>query len=265
MNVFLSWSGSLSQQLAHVLFDWLPLVINAADPWMSTESIGKGKRWSAELNQTMDQVKFGIVCVTRENIHADWLIFEAGALAKRLEDCCCPYLLNLKTTDLPEGPLSQLQMTVANKEDTWRLVKTLNKALENPIRTETALLKSFERWWPELNSALEKLIKADASKVDSQPDAQIARTVENMVEEILDIVRDLSRQTSALASSSDSNQDLRTLLLEAASSEWSPKTLADLLSPRNTDPLRSLLLVNRFQNNLREKKNKGKTEEDSRG
>jgi hypothetical protein len=48
VQVFLSWSGEHSNAVAQLQADWLPQVIQAAEPFIST-TIEKGRRWSGEI------------------------------------------------------------------------------------------------------------------------------------------------------------------------------------------------------------------------
>jgi hypothetical protein len=83
-KVFISWSGEPSRSIARALHDWLPTVAQHVRPWMSDQEIGTGRRWNEEIAKALDDTDFGIVCVTAQNQHAPWLMFEAGGLAKRL-------------------------------------------------------------------------------------------------------------------------------------------------------------------------------------
>lgn len=78
MRVFISWSKQISQDLALILYRWLPDVINRLEPWMSSEDISKGQRWGTEVGAGPDDTSQGIICVTRENMKEPWLSFEAG-------------------------------------------------------------------------------------------------------------------------------------------------------------------------------------------
>lgn len=44
MKVFLSWSGERSRLVATALHEWLPQVINAVEPFISS-NIDAGARW----------------------------------------------------------------------------------------------------------------------------------------------------------------------------------------------------------------------------
>jgi len=182
MKVFISWSGPRSEALAEVLRLWLNDVIQVLDPWISSQDIDKGRRWDAEIASELGQSNVGIICLTRENITSPWILFEAGALAKSLDkSLVCPYLLDLKPTELT-GPLAQFQVTVANEEDTCKLLRTINKALGENARSAEQLDKAFTKWWPELKTAIDAIPKT------SSPAKQL-RSDRDLLEEMLSLIR----------------------------------------------------------------------------
>ena len=116
MKVFLSWSGEISHKVAMVFRDWLPSVIQEIEPYVSSEDIDKGARWSTDIAKELENSTFGILCVTRDNIIAPWLNFEAGALSKTMDKSfVSPFLFDIKRSEV-NGPILQFQSTVFEKE-----------------------------------------------------------------------------------------------------------------------------------------------------
>jgi len=185
MKVFLSWSGERSQAIAEALRDWLPKVIQAVQPWMSAVDIERGARWSSDIATELSQTSFGVLCLTPENLNAAWIHFEAGALSKTLEKSfVCPYLFDLEPADL-KGPLVQFNAAKADKEDTRKLVLTINDAQEAPLPT-TTIEESFEVWWPKLEERLNSLPFPQLQVKHERPEREI-------LEEILELVREQVR------------------------------------------------------------------------
>ena len=189
MNVFISWSSERSRAVAEALRDWLPTVIQAVKPWISAKDIEKGTRWRVELAEQLDDTNAGIVCVTKDNQHAPWLLFEAGAISKSVDQSFVwTYLLDLSPTDVKE-PLSQFQHTEATEDDTRQLVKTINGALGERALSEHVLKDAFDTYWPRLE---EKLKGIPEPKGTIEP----PREDRDMLEEILNTVRGISRTIS---------------------------------------------------------------------
>jgi len=187
MKLFLSWSGPRSKAVAESLRDWLPNVIQAVQPWMSESDIDKGTRWGSVVAAQLQEVRVGIVCLTADNLNAPWLLFETGALSKSLEKTfVCPYLLDIEPTDLI-GPFAQFQATKAQKDDTKKLLGTINKALGAQALDEKLLDRQFERWWSELDKSLRNIPETVG---ESQP----KRGEREMLEELLLLVRALPEQ-----------------------------------------------------------------------
>ncbi len=187
MRVFLSWSGSRSNQVAQVLRDWLPGVIQATRPYFSPDDIAKGARWNTEISLELQESKIGILCVTAENLTAPWLMFEAGALAKSLDSSrVIPLLIDVEPSDLI-GPLSQFQAAKFDRVDLRRLTKVINGELGASALDDAVLDTVFEKWWPELESAVKAILAKENSAITSPP-----RPDREVLDEILDHVRDIS-------------------------------------------------------------------------
>lgn len=155
LRIFISWSGERSRKIAESLRTWLPLVLDGIDLWLSSEDLPKGKRWGTELAQHLECCKFGILVLTPENMTSPWIMFEAGALARDLDEGrVVPYLISLDTNTL-EGPLAQFQAVQANRVGTQRLVRDIGimvRANNSEIH-ETR----FNAFWDRLAKEIEAI------------------------------------------------------------------------------------------------------------
>lgn len=179
-NVFISWSGNRSRLVAQALYEWLPMVLQAAKPWMSESDIDKGSRSLREISKALAGAKFGISCLTPENLQAPWLLYEAGALSKAVEEHArlWTYLFaGLRPEDVT-GPLSQFQATRANRDDTQKLLQSINRALSATPVPDNALEVLFEAMWPKLEEQLRGI-------PEPQQQTSTKRSAEEMVAEIL--------------------------------------------------------------------------------
>lgn len=189
MKVFLSWSGDVSKQMAVILKDWLPNVLQFVDPYISSD-IDKGARWGIDIAQELEASLYGILCVTLENLEASWLMFEAGALSKSLDNSrVSPLLFGLKPSQL-KGPILHFQATTAvEKEDVLKLVKSMNTAAADSVQLDDGRLNTvFTKWWPDLKASFAKLEPADAKAVEDSVDPNSA-----ILEELLSLAREQHR------------------------------------------------------------------------
>ncbi|MFT6334809.1 MAG: hypothetical protein ACJATI_001555 [Halioglobus sp.] len=71
--------------MAILLKEWLPLVLQATKPWISSEDIDRGSLWFSEISKELEATQHGIVCLSAANLQSPWIFFESGALAKRMQ------------------------------------------------------------------------------------------------------------------------------------------------------------------------------------
>jgi hypothetical protein len=200
MKVFVSWSGARSKFLAETLRWWLPLVIQSVKPWMSDEDISAGSRWLHEVSSQLSEAKLGIICVTPENQNNPWLLFEAGALSKTLDQTnVCPFLLELSRGQLT-GPLSQFQENEVNNDGAYKILTLLNRSLGPDQIATKDLDEIFNVWWPKLEDRLNSVPSVE----DKIPKP---RSSEEILEEIVSNTREqLRRENVRLEQSRDDSE-----------------------------------------------------------
>jgi hypothetical protein len=128
-------------------------MVPSVRPFFSEEIAG-GLLWSQALLGNLERARFGIICVTRENLHSAWLNFEAGSLWKRFSDGLpvCPLLLGIQPSALA-GPLSLFQAK-SFSQDGMRAICEQLAGLTN--LEERRLRINFEAVWPRLQGDVER-------------------------------------------------------------------------------------------------------------
>jgi TIR domain len=193
MKVFVSWSGDYSKAVAELVKSWLKCVLQATEPWISTRDISAGSDWFAALHSRLGESPVGIVCLTRDNKHEPWLLFESGALAKGAkENRVCTLLLDLEPNDV-EGPLSKFQLTLPTRDGMWALIKGFNSNLESGALEEATLIQVFDSNWPTFEKGLDlaRAKYANPAKPTPRPDSSV-------LAEILEIARGLNQRVGFL-------------------------------------------------------------------
>ncbi|MFD5512852.1 hypothetical protein ACFWIB_34560 [Streptomyces sp. NPDC127051] len=221
--MFLSWSGPRSKAVAEFLGDWLPDVIQAVDPWISSRNIPQGGRPLPAIADELSGANFGIACITAENVDAPWINFEAGALSKELGGShVVPFLLGIEKAQVA-GPLSQFQMTVGTeKEEVRKLILDINDRLGESAIAGDRLERSFERNWDALRMKVEGIISGGAPEGTASP----KRPVEDVLDEILILMRRQDRRLSELEELRSPNTSTPTQLPPSASPVSSAHRLA---------------------------------------
>lgn len=188
MKIFLSWSGPLSRSVAEALRDWLPSVLQSVKPYVSSQDITKGARWSVDIACELETSNYGIICVTPGNIERPWLNFEAGALARSFEEgLISPFLFGV---DRPptDGPLAQFQATLYERVDVLALVRSINRHTKVPLEAQL-LDRVFGKLWPSLKEALDPLLASAAAESESTK-----HIADEKINELLELARRQARE-----------------------------------------------------------------------
>lgn len=190
VNVFISWSGEKSRRVGEEIRNWIPSVLQFAKPYYTPSDIEKGAKWSTEISKKLADCDVGIICLTPENLDKPWILFEAGALSKNIENSkVCSILLGVNNTDLV-GPLTTFQTTRFEKDDFKKLMETINTAASSARLTPDVFSRVFDKWWPDLETKISEII---SSKTDE--DTKEIRSDREILEEILKISRTLTARS----------------------------------------------------------------------
>ena len=194
MKVFISWSGAVSHKVALALKEWLPKVVQAVKPFVSSEDIDKGAPWFNEIGSQLEETDFGILCTTPENLNAPWILFEAGALSKHVGQAqVSPLLIGVSNADL-KGPLAQFNATSISREDVKKLLKAINKKLKKDPLSDEILGDVFDKWWPELETELDDSVRQLEAGQAAEPKPE--REVGDILEELVGLTRSMAHQIS---------------------------------------------------------------------
>jgi hypothetical protein len=182
MDTILTWSGSASHEIASFFRDWLKTVVPGVEPWISDEDIAKGKKWFPELMKQLTKTGVSITFITPENVRSPWVYYEVGVIAAKNEACIvCPYLIGVAATHVRDTPLGQFQWTLANKEDTARLIRSINEVLGEKAHDPGLLQGNFNSQWPSLKRQLDQVSK-DLSPVDEDV-VEVEPSIEQLLSE----------------------------------------------------------------------------------
>jgi len=147
------------------------MVLHYVEPWLSAD-IEAGERWGTKVAKELEATKFGICCITRENVAAPWVLFEAGALAKSMQEGrVVPLLLDVDVKDI-DGPLAQFQAKKADKLGLEGVIRSINQYSDTKL-SDARLDPLFETLWPALETKLAEIPKSAPIAKHNRPQAEV--------------------------------------------------------------------------------------------
>jgi hypothetical protein len=151
--------------------------------------------WSGPRSQVgteLEVTKFGISCLTRDNLLEPWILFEAGALAKSTKTSrVVPLLLDLELQDV-QYPLGQFQAKKVGKEGLLDIVKSINQtAIDEGVQEALPperLNRQFTTLWPDFDSRL-KAIPQNTTEKKSRDQREILEELVSSVRGLETLIR----------------------------------------------------------------------------
>lgn len=174
MIIFISWSGEIAKEIAEVLKNELSNIfsgVKGLEVFVSSQDIAAGTEWFAEISNAIEGSKVGILCLTKENTTsesvADWVMFEAGALAFHLKSkkAVIPILFD---TNIPnKSPLKIFEFIKFNSQQYKKMICDLNdKYMENKFEHNVIMdlaSASYDRLNPKVKEVVKRFVECRKS------------------------------------------------------------------------------------------------------
>lgn len=194
INIFISWSGPLSREVAKALREWLPYMFDNAVPWASPTDIDAGSLWLEQIQGRIDGSTIGIIVVTKENVGSPWLNFEAGALSRTVQDYksrVIPILVDFENFGQLTGPLAQFQGVMLDEEGISQACQSITDTLGLSAATIGARYRSL---WPELYKTI-AIARQTSPNLQSEQKATDRDIIEQTLNQVSMIHREFRRDT----------------------------------------------------------------------
>lgn len=131
-TIFISWSGNNSRIIANRLKQVIEKDIfnSKIKCFVSDSDIASGTDWWNKIKDELKSSKLGILCITKENIQASWIYYEAGALVGN-DVPTTPLLFNCSIKNLEKTPLTARQcIDFGSKRGFLKMISDINDQLK---------------------------------------------------------------------------------------------------------------------------------------
>ncbi len=146
MDLLLVGYGTIGKRVAHFLSSWVPLIFENKINVLAPENIPLEKDGFKKICHLLDEIDFGVICLTSDNLTNSLVNFEAGALyRKNMFTLLCDLIS--KDFDNSE-PLYYYEHAMFTKNGIKELITQINRSLpENQTLSEKTIDESFNKNW----------------------------------------------------------------------------------------------------------------------
>lgn len=167
-QIFISWSRSNSKAFAKYLKTIMEQEIfkdSGLTCFVSDLDIASGEDWWAKIKRELKGSQMGIVCITKENINAPWIYYEAGAMVARGYRVI-PLIIGCDPNHLKDTPLSGNQRRDFYDERQFvQMMLDINQELK--LITADGNPVGDKQLKPVIKEAYDKLKELAAVELDS--------------------------------------------------------------------------------------------------
>lgn len=131
-KIFICWSGESSKKIATELKSLLERKIFSGTGlicFVSELDIASGTDWWNKIQRELKTSKIGILCITKENLSAPWIYFEAGAMVAHGVRTI-PLLINCHGDRLEKTPINRNhRVDFHSKQQFIKMIVDINDAM----------------------------------------------------------------------------------------------------------------------------------------
>lgn len=200
MKIFLSWSGDISKEIAHILEYSFTNIIQSLEIFCSDKDIAKGEFWPERLLNELNECDYGIICLTSENINSRWLNFEAGMMCRKFNKDISVINFNIDEDEIKQ-PLSFFQATKLEKDDIYKLISKINEMLEKPLKDDK-LRDAFEKEWEGIKGREDdNSMKTQIESINTSFYVKSEEKLENIDSESIEEIKKLLKEQNIILDS----------------------------------------------------------------
>lgn len=161
-KIFISWSGNISKEIAKALKICLEKEIfpnTGFSCFVSNLDIASGSDWWNKIKRELKTCKMGILCITKENLKAPWIYYEAGAMIAQ-EIPAVPLLISCDIKFLQDSPLKGNQcVNFYNEPQFVKMLLDINNKMHLLSINEDQQKMIYSAEYNKLKSNLEPYLK----------------------------------------------------------------------------------------------------------
>ncbi len=159
-KIFISWSGSVTNNFAmglkRVIEETIFPDLNV-ECFVSNVDIASGTDWWTSIGSELKSCRFGILCLSNENIYAPWIFYEAGGMASR-DVPTTPLLVGCEIDSLEKSPLGGKQcVDFESQAEFIKMIVDINHHF-NDLLPSSIVKQMAEKGYDELNRSLSSVI-----------------------------------------------------------------------------------------------------------
>lgn len=161
-KIFISWSGVNSKEIAREIKCVLENTVFSGKGltcFVSDVDIASGADWWNKIKGELMTCKLGILCVTKENVKAPWVYFEAGAMVAR-NVLTIPLLVNCNVSSLEGSPLKGKQCVDFHDQRKFiKMIEEINKLMSLLDLTSDQIELIAKAGYEQLRTNLSHVLK----------------------------------------------------------------------------------------------------------